>query len=440
MTTENITNITENEVLNISESKNLTVLRIFADKMNDVNSAIKKLNKKCDRLGVSHPTVTFSNIYEHNFSKGEYEDDMFAVVEARFKWYSIDVFDIDIKLPEDIKLGDWEPIAYMDHFQSQYIKFDIDKDYNYDFDSEILNSNCQHCETKRNRRKSFILKSKIDGSFKKVGSTCVKDFTGVDPVKFFKAFQHIIKTISDFSSEYYGINSVRLIDYRVFDIDSIWTIAKNVIGIDNEYIKTQWDEGYNGNYRTNLGDATADKVKDVLFYKNTENNYFVDGVDSILVDNIREWLINREVKIEKLNGVDVENEFDSKLKSFSDRKRVRVFEIGFTSWIVDAYNKYVENLKNMNSVFVGNVNDKIKIEGTITLVKQISSNWGTTNLYKIVDNEGNIYSKFGEINKRYTLNNEEIGVGSLVKFTAVVNKHNVYNNVNETVLGRISKF
>lgn len=80
------------------EVKNLTVSRIFSEKRKDVEKAIKKLNKKCDRLGVSHPTISYSNEYEHRFSDGTYEDDLFAIVEARFKWYSIDVFDITITL------------------------------------------------------------------------------------------------------------------------------------------------------------------------------------------------------------------------------------------------------------------------------------------------------------------------------------------------------
>ena len=446
--------------VNSTEVKNLTVSRVFSEKRKDVDKALTKLNKKCDRLGVSHPKVVFSDEYEHRFTDGTYEDDPFAVVEARYKWYAIDVFDITITLPEEIKFGDWEAIAYIEHFEGQHIQFDIDADYEYDFEKAIKNKNCEHCNTKRNRRKSFILKSKLDDSFKKVGSTCVKDFTGVDPTKFFKAFQHVLRTLEMFGEDEWGGfegGSPRWVDYRVFDINHIWTISKKVLEIDEKYIKTEWKEiehpGYSGwteKVRTNMGDATSDKVKSVLFEYDEESEYFVkpSEVDAELVKGMREWLSNMEVRQEKRvrwndeNKQEeylVDNEFDAKLKAYEERKRVRSFEIGFTGWVVDAYLKYVESLNAPISEFKGNIGDKIKIEVTVTKISEFDGGWGWTNAYKMVDSDGNVYSKFGTINARYA-DTDEVKEGAILKMTAEVKKHNEFRGKKETVLGRVSKF
>lgn len=441
--------------IKLTETKNLTVSRIFSNKRKDVEKSILKLNKKCTRFGVNNPTIIFSDVYEYSFTDGTYEDDPFAVVEARYKWYSIDVFDITIKLPEDIKIGDWEAIAYIDHFERQYVQFDIDADYDYDFESQIDNKNCEHCNTKRNRKKSFILKSVIDGSFKKVGSTCVKDFTGVDPTKFFKAFRHILYTMKEFDGfEIFGEGRTQVTsDYRVFDINHIWTISNKVIDVDGEYIKTEWTEVehpiYRGQFekiRTNLGDATSDKVKNILFKYDRESDYFVKPteVDEELVKGMREWLENMEIRIGTYENEDggkeeFENEFDVKLKGYKERKRVRTFDIGFTAWIVDAYLKYVKSLSEPISEYVGEVDEKVKIEATITLISVIYNEWGSSNLYKMVDSKGNVFSKFGTINIRYSID-KEIKEGSVLKMTAVVKKHNEFRGKKETLLGRISKY
>jgi len=446
--------------VNSTEVKNLTVSRVFSEKRKDVDKALIKLNKKCDRLGVSHPKVIFSDEYEHRFTDGTYEDDPFAVVEARYKWYAIDVFDITISLPEEIKFGDWEAIAYIDHFEKQHIQFDIDADYDYDFEGSIKDKNCEHCNTKRNRRKSFILKSKLDDSFKKVGSTCVKDFTGVDPTKFFKAFQHVLRTLEMFGEDEWGGfegSSPRWVDYRVFDINHIWTVSKKILDIDGKYIKTEWETvenpmnpRYTIEVRTNQGEATSDRVKSVLFEYDEASDYFVkpSEVDFKLVEGMREWLSNIVVRKQKRfdwdeNGKEIEieydNEFDTKLKGYAERKRVRSFEIGFTGWIVDAYMKYVESLNAPISEFQGEVGKKIKIEATVTSVSGFSGTFGWTNIYKMTDKDGNVYSKFGTINVRYA-DTDEVEEGTVFKMTAEVKKHNEFKGKKETVLGRVSKF
>jgi len=446
--------------VNSTEVKNLTVSRVFSEKRKDVDKALVKLNKKCDRLGVSHPKVVFSDVYEHRFTDGTYEDDPFAIVEARYKWYAIDVFDITITLPEEIKFGDWEAIAYIEHFEGQHIQFDIDADYDYDFEGAIKDRSCEHCNTKRSRRKSFILKSNVDGSFKKVGSTCVKDFTGVDPTKFFKAFQHVLNTLEMFGEDEWGGfegGSPRWVDYRVFDINHIWTVSKKILDVDDKYIKTEWktvDNPMNPRYtmevRSNMGEATSDKVKDVLFKYDEESDYFVKPsfIDEELVKGMREWLGNMEVRQEKRvrwNDKDeeeeffVDNDFDAKLKAYAERKRVRSFEIGFTGWVVDAYMKYVASLNAPVSEFQGEVGKKIKIEVTVTNVSGFSGTFGWTNVYKMVDKDGNVYSKFGTINERYA-DTDEIEEGTVLKMTAEVKKHNEFKGRKETVLGRVSKF
>lgn len=301
------------------------------------------------------------------------------------------------------------------------------------------------------------MKSNIDGSFKKVGSTCVKDFTGVDPTKFFKAFQHILKTIDELGGyEAFEPGSPRWVDYRVFEVDQIWTISNNVIKLDGEYIKTEWTEveTYRYNWekvRTNMGEATSDKVKKVIFEYDKEDKYFVNPgeVNDELVNGVREWLTNMVVRKKvvdnyndstgKLESVEIDNEFDVKLKEYADRKRVRSFEIGFTGWIVESYLKYLAELDTPKSNWQGEIGDKIQIEAKIISINVFDGGYGSTNVYKMVDKNGNVYTKFGTINPRY-VDTDDVEKGSNIKVKGEVKKHNEFRGKKETLIGRISKY
>lgn len=434
-----------------SKTKELIVKKVLKEHLKDVEKSIKKLHKKCDILNVERPEIIFSDVYDYSFSNGEFEDDPFAIIEARYKWFTIEVFDVTITLSNEIKLGDWNAIAFIDNIEQQYIQFDIDADYDFDFETEMKDNICQHCNTKRNRRKIFVLKSDIDGSFKKVGSTCIKDFTGVDPTKFISLFQHIIRTIKFFDEEYSGENnsSRNISDYRVFEINHIWTISKKVLKIDEKYIKAKWeqmDEYPFKDFRTNLGEATSDKVKKVLFEYDEEDAYYVKPgkINNSFTKGLREWLKNIKVRIDThTNDLDekmeIENEFDLKLKNYSKRKRVRTFDIGFTSWIVDAYLNHLETLNAPESNWVGEINEKIQLDVTVNSVIGRDTDFGWSYIYKMVDTNGNIYTKFGTINARYS-NTNEIEKGSILKMSAPVKSHNEYKNIKETILGRCSKY
>lgn len=465
-----------------TEVKNLTVKRIYEETRKVVEKSIKKLEKKAKKLGVDLPEVVLGESYIHTYSDGTYEEDMFAVVEGRFKTFAIDVFDVEIKF-KAIKFNGWTPIAFLDTIDKVHIQMDIDADYEYDFVEALENENCDHCNSLRPRRKVWVLQHE-DGTFKKVGSTCIKDFTGVSPDSFFKMFQFIQKTITFFGDEEEMWKSCgrsrNPANYLTFDLDQIFTITKNVIGIDGSYVKSLWrDEEVGSGYsyytkkvRSNEGDATADKVKDVLnrqTYRkefDVEKEYFINlgTIDTGLVDGIRAYLTGIEVRttvekdtryktdengtVQDENGncvmetvdVVVKNEFDSKLKSFADKKRTRRFDIGFICYIVEAYNIYLDRLATPESNHIGIIGEKSILDVTIKSISGFNGNFGWTNIYKMIDVDGNVFTKFGTIADRFiTDESEEIEKGTVLKFNAEIKQHNEFKGNKETVIGRVSK-
>jgi hypothetical protein len=78
---------------------------------------------------------------------------------------------------------------------------------------------------------------------------------------------------------------------------------------------------------------------------------------------------------------------------------------------------------------------------TIIEMKEMNTNYGDTTLYEMVDSDGNIFSKFGNIPDRFLVSNHsDIQVGSLVKFNATIKAHKDYRGTKTNVISTISKY
>lgn len=113
----------------------------------------------------------------------------------------------------------------------------------------------------------------------------------------------------------------------------------------------------------------------------------------------------------------------------------------------DAWNES-ESENRENSVqkikenkWVGKIGDKVPVELEVTMVKEISNNWGDTYLYEMVDKEGNIFSKFGQINERFIFSeHDDIVVGAKVRFSATIKQHKEFNGDKINVISTLSRY
>ena len=92
---------------------------------------------------------------------------------------------IKLKYPV-VKLGEWEAVGKLESMGEDSLVYVFSG--NPADEKEILSrshqpSNCEHCNKKRNRYESFLLRNNQSGEYKQVGGTCLEDFTGIDPAK-----------------------------------------------------------------------------------------------------------------------------------------------------------------------------------------------------------------------------------------------------------------
>jgi len=93
------------------------------------------------------------------------------------------------------------------------------------------------------------------------------------------------------------------------------------------------------------------------------------------------------------------------------------------------------------SKWIGTVGQKSPLILTITLIKEIVSDWGETYLFEFIDKEGNLFSKFGKLNKRYIHSNHDcIDEGVTLAFDATVKSHKEFKSEKITELSTVSKY
>lgn len=102
-----------------------------------------------------------------------------------------------------IELGGWKFVGRIDH--------DRDGNFVTSLDGRSMaewhdaKGDCQHCNHNRYRKTTYIVEHETDG-IRQVGSTCLKDFTGVDPHAI-AAYAEILRQINASIGEYEGAGS-----------------------------------------------------------------------------------------------------------------------------------------------------------------------------------------------------------------------------------------
>jgi hypothetical protein len=111
----------------------------------------------------------------------------------------------------------------------------------------------------------------------------------------------------------------------------------------------------------------------------------------------------------------------------------------------DAYNN-VESKENSNVVikesdFIGVIGQKSSLTLKVVLTKEMNTAWGDTTLYEMVDDNGNLFSKFGSIPDRFAFpNHAEVEVGTIVQFNGTIKDHKEFRGIKTTIISTISKY
>jgi hypothetical protein len=455
----------------MSEYQTIPVKEIRADKREEFDKQVDKLNKMCRKLRVVEPKVHISDVYEKSYTVHMGDD---SEGYAVYKTFLVDVFDATFELIETLNFkGGWELKGIIGHLEGFIIPVDPDNDIPEEFDA--TDTTCDHCGTKRRRNKSFLIQNE-EGEWKRVGGACVKKFLGVNPESFFKlvqAFRDFQNTESQYDEDGNHIPTTyqrRMWnpELQAVDIDKLISMTAVQIELDGQYIKNEWREeetgrGYGGQVytkmvRDNQGESTADNVRRTFnliespLYKETEydineelvadvykywNSIEVEGSISIEERWDFETEEYKEVEVTYYSGYE---EFLMRTKEFGKKKRIRIMDIAKIIPSINSYFQWKKKQAEPISDYVGTVGEKVNMEVTVVSVSGFNSAFGWTNIYKMIDSNDNQITKFGTINSRYLVSGNTIEEGSVLKFKAEIKKHEEFRGKKQTTIGRVSKF
>lgn len=178
--------------MNASAARHAGHVVVPVDAMGDFRKRLTKLNAKAERFGLdpivaSEPVLRLYKICHTASVQADGED-----IEQRPAGRPVphgaevtglvQMAEMDLDYPI-VKMGDWEVVARIEAVPgADHLVFVTSGDEADTAQAEqhrCQAMDCEHCGVSRQRKVAFLLKS--DAGYKKVGSTCLEDFTGVDP-------------------------------------------------------------------------------------------------------------------------------------------------------------------------------------------------------------------------------------------------------------------
>ncbi|MFA5366671.1 MAG: hypothetical protein WC333_02205 [Dehalococcoidia bacterium] len=425
---------------------------------------IESLKKLAKKLQLPEPVITEGAIYQR------------AVTLQNGERYALDVYDLTLLIDGMFKLpGNNKLVAVVDNMTDGSIEIDPTEPV----PQEYLQSSgdCDYCHQERYRGKNFIVKDLNKNKYLRLGSSCVKKFVGIDPAKYIRTLDYL----RDFENNMNGLED----DFdpndsvhgggsrymspsnRLIDIDKTISIIYDLIKRDG-YEKKDWEypeRGPGKPWRTNQGKATMDKAELIINDKEAFTNYplndlyvkefktFAGSLDplppNIVTSKYTDDPNEEPFQWDKNEGI---NEYRAKVKQTVTHPNFRVKDAGFLASAINFFEnekkRQAERNERAGSVWIGVPGEKLKIPyARLTDVKSGESEWGTWYLWSFIDDKGNVLKKFGTLSEKFKIesapeNSPELFAfrkGDVFAFTAEIKKHDEYQGVKNTQLGRLSK-
>ena len=329
-------------------------------------------------------------------------------------------------------VANWELVASLEHTKEGNIIHSINN--NIDIPERYYNvaPYCEHCNTNRRRKNSFIIRNIKTNEFKQVGKTCLNDFTGNINAEWLAQFYAMFDKLAEFEAPQGGYSN----NERYFPVIDLLAYT---VAVTNIY----------GYCKSGANNATGETVKD--FYIVSEcGGYFIDDVNNFIKEKMQE--VNFKVTEEDIatakkiiayvNSIEDGNNYIHNIKTLCASDMVAYRNVNLLVSAITCYNRDLERKAKAEahkkevsrSNHIGNIKDRLTIN--IASWKCLTS-WcncydgyheTTTFLYQFVDNDGNIF-----VWKTQKHLDEDT---TLQEITGTVKAHNVFRDAKQTELTR----
>lgn len=396
-----------------------------------LQNKLKAIENKCKKYNAS---FTF-NIIEAEAEYREVEDEETAGRHlVRF---------IPVEAEGTISHGDWSFVATLEHSAEGNVirqfntELTVPERYR---DAECI---CEHCNTRRNRRDTYIIFNHESGEFKQVGKSCLMEYTrglsAEDVARYISWFDFLIKgdgAGGTRGTTYY--NTLEVVQYAIECVRH-WGYHKSLSWDDEEY--------YSRDYR-----STKERVIDYM----RVNRGWMCRHDYKAIEKHREEMLevgfNHDTEQNKEQAAEMiawASKFDTEtfgymhnLKVISRKEYIEHRDLGILISIVASYYRHLNNIEETKkkeaehqkvadaSNYVGQ--EKERITRNLQSCEHIytsESIYGSSYLYKMVDTEGNVLTWWSS-------SWIDLDGYKVTSVTGTVKAHEEYRGIKQTVLTR----
>jgi len=383
------------------------LIHVYASRVEEVRKRLDKLGKKAQRYGVE---FKYEMLPEVKKEVAVYDYDAVGHCKYLVTTYSVLAVPIQIS-DEPVCSTGWKAVAQIEHFPEGNVVTMFDRGADAPDAWKTCASYCDHCGTKRDRRVTYMVLHE-SGETRQVGSKCLKEYTGIDP-NACAIWAQVTDCEDDFQCDPSYVSCFR--EIRSYDVIDVLALAVDAV--------KKW-----GYVRSDDRNATRDRVAEAFDKNETPSNEAKQKAAVVL-----EWLKGLAVT----GGTGCEYDVAPIAKQGFCAAR----HFGRICYCPVAYDRAMERMarekareaektaQRASSGFVGEIGQKVSFKAaTAVLVTSWENQFGTTFLYKMTDETGNVFVWYSSGSR------EELVGGATVKGT--VKDHKEYDGVKQTVLTR----
>lgn len=339
----------------------------------------------------------------------------------------VKVFDIDVTNPM-VSLNGWSFLAITEHSKKGNII--LKKLYDVEIPEQYQNSDtyCEHCNTNRYRKYTYLVYNNDTKEIHQVGSTCLTAYLGFDAsllMAHAELFTHL-KTIMDDDRE-----RGRMVK-RGVETQTVENFLKLAIVTIEKY-------GYVSAKKAREYYANGNELHEDSIYHNAtgytvwginyNKKYWKNELEEAKTDRVNE--IYTKI-IEWVKGLETKSDYIRNIQILVDRDYVTYKTATTATSIVGVYNMNLQKNKVEDkkvSNWFGTIKERIDVDLILKRKTPFEGKFGISNCYMFETQEGNVAILFTaavelEEGKRY--------VGK-----ATVTKHTEYKGLKQTVINRV---
>lgn len=336
-----------------------------------LSSKLKKIQNKCNKFGCE---FTFIVLGEH--MEDIFEDHHFV---GAMKY-------IDVEVSGTAIINNWQFVATLEHTQAGNIVRVYD-------DQEVpkwaytVEPKCDHCHTNHYRKDTYLVRNTITGEFKQVGRSCLKDFTNglsAEHVADYMSYFTILENAGEFSGsgfkKYYDTKK-----YLLFVVETIKHFG---------YLSKSNAESYDDRPTSYRAFSYMMDPSDSEISEMTKAGFVADASENHKeVDEAMTWIISQTP----------EEGYLFNLKAACSKEYCESRDLGIIASLLPAHFRAIEKeseriareakkATQAESNWIGTEGDRIEITVDCKCVTCWQNEFGTTFVYKMTDDSGNIFT------------------------------------------------